>query len=118
MTRLSILAISAVLSAIATAPVHAAKPAGKPFVKITAPAEGAKLDAMAQNKIDYEVSPGPRGDHVHAYIDQKEVAILRALKGSYTMETLAPGKHNICVKVVNKGHTPIGVQKCVNVIVE
>lgn len=104
--------------AVLAMPLQAAKPAGKPFVKITAPKEGAKLDAMAQNKISYEVSPGPRGDHVHAYVDGKEVAILRTLKGNYTLETLSPGKRNICVKVVNKGHTPIGVEQCVNVVVE
>lgn len=118
MTRLTRFAIGILLAAAAASPVLAAKPAGKPFVKITAPAEGAKLDAMAQNKITYEVSPGPRGDHVHAYVDGKEVAILRTLKGSHTFETLEPGKHNLCVKVVNKGHTPIGVEKCVNVVVE
>jgi hypothetical protein len=86
-------------------------------VKITSPAEGVKLDAMAQNKVVYEVIPGPSGDHVHLYTDNKETAILRQLKGGYTLETLSPGKHNICVKVVNKGHTPIGVEQCVNVTV-
>ena len=87
-------------------------------VKILSPASGAKLDSMAQNKATYEVVPGPRGDHVHFYIDGQEVAVLRQLKGSYTMETLGPGKHELCIKVVNKGHTPIGVQQCINVIAE
>lgn len=118
MTQHSAFTISALFFALAATPALAAKPTAKPFVKITAPAEGAKLDAMAQNKIQYEVSPGPRGDHVHAYVDGKEVAILRALKGAYTLETLAPGKRNICIKVVNKGHTPIGVEKCVNVVLD
>ena len=40
-------------------------------VKITAPADGAKLDAMAQNKLVFEVMPGPKGDHVHLYVDTK-----------------------------------------------
>lgn len=87
-------------------------------VKITSPADGAKLDAMAQNKLAYEVIPGPKGDHIHLYVDGKEEAILRQLKGSYALETLAPGKHNICVKVVNKGHTPIGVEQCLMVMAE
>lgn len=86
-------------------------------VKITSPADGAKLDAMAQNKVVYEVIPGPNGDHTHLYMDRKEVAILRQLKGSHTLETLSPGKHDICIKIVNKGHTPIGVEQCVNVTV-
>jgi hypothetical protein len=86
-------------------------------VKITSPAEGSKLDAMAQNKVDYEVIPGPNGDHVHLYVDNKEAAILRQLKGSYTLAALLPGAHDICVKVVNKGHTPIGLEQCVKVSV-
>ena len=86
--------------------------------KITFPADGARLDAMAQNKVTYEVIPGPKGDHVHLYVDNKEAAILRQLKGSYVLETLAPGKHEICVKVVNKAHTPIGVEQCIKVTVD
>ena len=87
-------------------------------VVITAPANGAKLDSMAQNKVSYEVVPGPQGDHVHLYVDGKQMAVIRQLKGSYTMETLAPGSREICIKVVNKNHTPIGVQQCVNVTVQ
>lgn len=73
---------------------------------------------MEQNRLVYEVEPGPRGDHVHVYVDDKEVGILRQLKGSYALETLSPGRHTICVKVVNKAHTPIGVQDCVSASVE
>ncbi|MBT9475333.1 hypothetical protein [Polaromonas sp.] len=87
------------------------------LVKITSPAEGSTLDAMAQNKVDYEVMPGPNGDHVHLYVDSKEAAILRQLKGSYTLATLSTGPHDICVKVVNKAHTPIGLEQCVKVSV-
>lgn len=86
-------------------------------VKITSPADGSKLDVMAQNKLVYEVMPGPQGDHVHLYVDNKEAAILRQLKGSYALATLSPGQHDICVKVVNKSHTPIGVEQCVKVTV-
>lgn len=86
-------------------------------VKIISPAQGATLDAMAQNKIVYEVVAGPKGDHTHLYVDGKEVAVLRQLKGSYTFESLAPGQRDICIKVVNKGHTPIGVEQCVKVSV-
>jgi len=86
-------------------------------VTITSPAAGASLDAMDENKLVYEVDPGPRGDHVHVYVDNKEVGILRKLKGSYTLETLSSGKRNICVKVVNKAHVPIGIEQCVQVMV-
>lgn len=84
-------------------------------VKITAPAEGARLAAMDQNQVVYEVVPGSMGDHTHLYVDNKEVAVLRQLKGSHTLAALTPGQHAICIKVVNKGHTPIGVEQCVKV---
>jgi hypothetical protein len=87
-------------------------------VTIHSPADGATLDAMVQNKVEFEVEPGPRGDHVHFYVDGEEVAVLRQLKGSYTLGSLTPGERELCIKVVNKNHTPIGVEKCITVAVE
>jgi hypothetical protein len=91
---------------------------GQGKVMITSPADGATLDAMAENRLVYEVDPGPRGDHVHVYVDDKEVGILRQLKGSYLLDAPSPGKRNICVKVVNKAHVPVGIDKCVKVTVK
>lgn len=87
-------------------------------VTISSPADGAKLSRAAQTKINYEVTPGSKGDHTHLYVDEKEVGVLRQLKGSHMLESLAPGKHGICIKIVNKGHTPIGMQQCIKVSVE
>ena len=87
-------------------------------VTITSPAAGASLDAMDENKLVYEVDPGPRGDHVHVYVDGKEVGILRKLKGSYLLETPSAGRHGICIKVVNKAHVPVGIEKCIQVTVK
>ncbi len=87
-------------------------------VVIFSPADGATLDVMEQNKVDYEVVPGAGSDHVHFYVDGEETAILRQLKGSYTLGSLAPGQHQLCIKVVNKNHTPIGVEKCIGVTVQ
>jgi hypothetical protein len=87
-------------------------------VRITAPMEGATLDAKAQNMLEYEVDPGPKGNHIHVYADNKELTMLRQLKGSYPLVSLAPGNHTLCVKVVNKAHTPIGLEQCVRVTVK
>lgn len=87
-------------------------------VTIHSPADGATLDAMEQSKVEYEFALGPGGDHAHFYVDGKETAILRQLKGSHTLETLTPGAHELCIKVVNRNHTPIGVQQCLNVTVD
>lgn len=92
--------------------------ADDPYARITFPSDGAKLDALAQNRIDYEVNPGPRGSHIHLYVDNEEIAILRKLNGSHTLESLSPGAHSLCVKVVNKAHVPIGVEKCISVSVQ
>lgn len=109
------------LSAVLALSLLAAPPAmalGQGKVAITSPADGATLDAMAENRLVYEVDPGPRGDHVHVYVDDKEVGILRQLKGSYLLDAPSPGKHDLCVKVVNKAHVPVGVDKCVQVTVK
>lgn len=87
-------------------------------VTILSPADGSRLDAMDENRISYTVEPGPRGDHTHLYVDGKEVAVLRRLEGDYALPTLAAGNREVCIKVVNKGHTPIGIEQCVKVMVE
>jgi hypothetical protein len=91
---------------------------GQGKVVITAPLEGATLDAMAENRLVYDVDPGPQGDHVHVYIDNREVGILRKLKGSYLLETPSAGKHSICIRVANKAHVPVGIEQCVKVTVK
>jgi hypothetical protein len=85
---------------------------------IISPVDGATLDALDEIRLAYEVEPGPRGDHAHLYVDDKEVAILRKLKGSYLLETLSSGKRSLCVKVVNKAHVPIGIGQCIQVTVK
>lgn len=87
-------------------------------VTISAPTKGAILDSMDENRLVYSVDPGPRGDHVHVYVDDQEVGILRQLKGSYLLESMASGQRDICIKVVNKAHVPVGIQDCVKVTVK
>ena len=87
-------------------------------VTISSPADGAKLSRTAQTKINYEVIPGSKGDHAHLYLDNKDQAVLRQLKGSHTLDALVLGKHEICITVVTRAHTPIGVQKCIKISVE
>jgi len=83
-------------------------------VTISSPANGAKVGTSGV-KVDYSVVPGPKGDHVHLYVDGGEATVLRQLKGSYTVDKLTAGDHDLCIKIVDKGHTPIGVEKCIKV---
>jgi outer membrane usher protein FimD/PapC len=109
--------LTATLLACAVLTVAAPAFAAEGSVVIQSPANGQKLDIMEQNRLQYQVTPGPGGDHVHVYVNDKEVGILRQLQGSYTFESLPEGDNTICVKVVNKAHVPIGVQQCVKVTV-
>ncbi|MGH8605122.1 MAG: hypothetical protein ACREXR_20745 [Gammaproteobacteria bacterium] len=92
---------------------------GEAFVRILTPNEGAKLTAKGPNILSYEAVTGAsKGNHVHVYVDGKEVSSLHHLKGSYTLKELTPGAREICVKVANKAHVPIGVEHCIRVTAE
>ncbi len=100
------------------APVAAAS-AADASVQISAPAAGAKLKAGSPIPVTYDVVPGSKGgDHTHIYVNGDQKGVLMKLKDTHTLDGLATGKHDICIKVVNKGHAPIGVEKCVSVSVE
>lgn len=110
-----VLVLSATLFSI---PDCVAAEAPAPYVKIIFPADGIKLDAKVLDRVDYDVVPGPGGDHLHLYVDGKEAGILRKLSGSHPLEPMNPAAHTLCIKVVNKAHVPIGVEQCNKVTVE
>lgn len=87
-------------------------------IDIISPVDGAKLDARAQSKLAYEVTLGGESDHAHLYVDGKQVALLRQTKGSATLDPLTRGVHEICARMVNKNHTPTGVERCIEVTAE
>jgi len=70
-----------IFAALLFVPLAAPAASDKAYVKITSPRPGAKLDAMSQTKLVYEAVPGPRGDHVHVYVDNKEVGIAAPTEG-------------------------------------
>ncbi|MEO8331613.1 MAG: hypothetical protein ABI479_04215 [Gallionella sp.] len=87
------------------------------IVDISAPADGTRVDAKAQIKLDYEITLVGEGDHAHVYVDDRRIAMLRQMKGNYMIFPLDPGIREICIKIVNSNHTPIGVTRCVKVTV-
>lgn len=89
--------------------------ANDPDLKIFSPKDGAILQEGEEIPVKYEIKPDPGGDHSHIYINHKEAGILRRKKGTFTLDPLPPGKHSICLKVVNKAHAPIGQETCINV---
>ncbi len=87
-------------------------------ISISKPVGGIIFGPTSKIEISYEATPGPKGDHVHLYVDDQKPVVLHQLKGSHTIDTLAPGKHGICARIVDKNHAEIGTQDCVMFRVE
>ena len=88
------------------------EPNAQGVVTINSPAEGAKV-GLSGVKVAFEVTAAPKGDHVHVFLDGEQVTEFRQLKGTYTVDKLTAGRHWVCFRVVDKGHTPVGAEKCV-----
>lgn len=112
MYSLSILRLALIVFFSSLATANQAK------IEISSPLDKAKIDIKKESQLIYNLTLGNGADHAHAYIDSKEIAILRKMKGSYTLAPMLPGAHVICIKMVNKNHTPIGVDRCIDVTVE
>ncbi len=90
----------------------------KPWLKITSPKDGAFMSSKEDIIIVYEMNPGPKGDHVHFYVDGGNAGLMRKNKGSFNMTKLGPGERELTVKLVNKIHVPIGVEASVKITVK
>ncbi|MEW5972361.1 MAG: hypothetical protein AB1713_01225 [Pseudomonadota bacterium] len=84
-------------------------------VAISSPQDGATHDASKPLVVEFAADPGPRGDHVHVYVDAGKPRVVRSLKGSETISDLPPGMHDICIKLVTRDHVPTGAEDCVKV---
>jgi hypothetical protein len=89
--------------------------ASQASVMISSPADGAVLTANQPVKVSYQANPGPKGDHVHLYVNGERTAVLRQLAGDYELGMLKPGKHKISVEIVTKDHQHIGVGKEISI---
>ncbi|MGH8608599.1 MAG: hypothetical protein ACREX9_14670, partial [Gammaproteobacteria bacterium] len=68
-------------------------------MRILTPSDGAALTAKEPNTLSYEAVTGAtKGNHVHVYVDGKDVATLHRLKDNYSLTELMPGTREICVK--------------------
>ena len=90
----------------------------KASVTILAPKDGAVISSKEDIIIEYEMTPGPLGDHVHFYVDGGNAGLMRKNKGSFNMTKLGPGERELTVKLVNKIHVPIGVEASVKITVK
>lgn len=120
------MAVAILLGLTATALANAQSYGGQPpqksmtnkmegSVTISSPQSGATLSSRQPVMLDYSVDPGPKGDHVHVYVNGREVDVVRRLKGRHNVGSLPPGSYEIAIKVVNRIHVPIGVEASVKV---
>lgn len=60
--------------------------------------------------IEYDFVKGPKGDHVHLWVDGKEKKPSKMPKGFKLLGiVLSKGEHKVELRVNNAGHTEIGV---------
>ena len=125
------IALAVVLCALSPATLAASG-----YVKIISPQDGAIVNSADTLHVKYETKFAHMGDHVHLYIDGQDHETLRNLTirttqdiysdgkwsvvsremdGKKAAPQLAPGKHKICVGVVDKAHNPTGLEKCIEV---
>lgn len=90
-------------------------------ITILAPTKGAVLKSDVENKLEFNLKLGPKGNHVHIYIDDQSPIVDRDVgycPCSIALPKLSPGKHTIVVKEAAASHTLTGVQSSVTVTVK
>ena len=90
-------------SAKATAK-SALKPAEGASVKIVSPKAG---EVITGDKVplEYKLTKGKRGAHVHAYVDGEMMGMFESDKGN--LNGIKPGKHTLELRVVTADHTEL-----------
>jgi Penicillin-Binding Protein C-terminus Family len=77
------------------------KPAEGASVRIVSPKQGQSFKAD-QVPIQFKLTKGKRGHHVHAYVDNELVGMFESDKG--TLNGIKPGKHTLELRVVADDH--------------
>lgn len=100
-------------------PAFAADSVGS--ITISSPADGMVLNGGSGNKLDFNVHPGPGGNHVHIYVDDQNPIVFRDVGScpcSIDLPKLSSGKHSIVIKEATSAHAMTGVQSAVTVTVK
>jgi len=79
----------------------ALQPAEGASVKIVSPKDGEVLKGD-QIPLEFKLTKGKRGEHVHAYVDGEMVGMFKSPKG--TLNGLKPGKHALELRVTTADH--------------
>ena len=72
---------------------------------IKSPADGVIVKGSTV-MVEMEIDKGKRGDHIHFYLDGKNLGVVRVDK--YKLTDMAKGKHKVEARLASKGHAEIG----------
>jgi hypothetical protein len=95
--------------------VSAAALADEGKVTFLAPVDGAVVNTKDKVTVFYEAELGPKGNHLHLYLDGHRVDVLRQTKGSADIDIKKAGKHEICLEIETSWHFSTDVRKCISV---
>lgn len=84
-------------------------------VTILAPQDGAEVSIGKPVTVSFEAVWGPKGNHLHLYLDDHRVDVIRQPKGSEDIHIDKPGKHEICLEIETSWHFSTDVKQCVTV---
>jgi len=113
--RFALFLAFALCLSVAVSPLLAA---GEASIHILSPKDHEQLEADETYQLEYEVQPGPGGDHFHVWVDDARGPGIHDSKGKYTLPKMSPGEHTITLRVVDKGHVPTGPQQSIHVVVK
>ncbi len=77
-------------------------------VRILSPSDGAIHKSDVPLSFSYEFTPRTTGDHIHAFLDDKLLIMLKEPKGTYTLPGVTPGKHTVKIDLRNTDHEALG----------
>jgi hypothetical protein len=84
-------------------------------VTFLSPQDGAEVSIDKPVTVSFEAVWGPKGNHLHLYLDDHRVDVIRQAKGSEDIRIAKPGKHEICLEIETSWHFSTGVRQCVTV---
>ena len=89
-------------------------------ITITSPENGAML-AMSGNKLTFNVTLSPNGNHVHIYVDDQNPIVYRDVAHcpcTIDLPMLSSGKHMVAIKEATVSHALTGVEGSVSFTVK
>jgi hypothetical protein len=77
------------------------QPAEGASVKIVSPKDGQVINGD-KVPLEFKMTKGKRGEHVHAYVDGEMMGMFKTEKG--TLNGVKPGKHTLELRVATSDH--------------